>query len=138
MKKIILAIFILLTLSVITYADSYTEGKIISFYTGAKILSRLSFDFEQKVTEKDFDNQLAESILFFHAQGFVEGVFSAFSESYFEPPEVVTTGQVHKVAKKYLEEHPELLKADATILLREAFKEAFPPKKDRDKKGSVK
>jgi len=60
--------------------------------------------------------------------GYILGVFDSYQGLYYCAPRGITRGQVRDVALKYLQTHPEMLHKRASILLLEAFTEAFPMK----------
>lgn len=117
MKKIISINFIFLTFSLISYAD---------FETGNSLLSKMSYEFTGETTPEAVDLLMAE--------GYITGVFDAYQGLFFEATEGITVGQIVEIAKKYLEGHPEIRHQPATDLLLKTFEEAFPLKKEIDKK----
>lgn len=121
MKNIISITSILLAFSLISYAD---------FETGNSLLEKLSYDIRD-LSNVEIKNNANIVMDFCFVWGYIEGVFDMGDGILYESPEGVSGGQILDIAKKYLEEHPESRHKAATVLLIEAFKEAFPKEGER-------
>lgn len=124
MNKASLIVFVLLALSLISYAD---------FYSGNDILLRMMYDIKNY---KSYP--MEEALHFFQALGYIEGVADAYNDIYFDIPDSVLAGQIHAIVKNYLEDHPEELHYSAAYLIRQALQKAFPIKEEKDKEGREK
>ena len=120
MKKFVLSAVMLFLFSCIGYAH---------FETGNSLYEKLKL--ELTGTTKDFGDRM-------FAFGYVVAVFDSYEGLLWEEPLGITQGQVRDVAIRYLEEHPESRHEPAKNLLMAAFREAFPIKKEGDKKGGAK
>jgi Rap1a immunity proteins len=81
------------------------------------------------------DMEQHEAMDLFYCMGFIEGVLSS-QEIAIEldnpstvcklPEEGITTGQIVRIVVKYLEEHPEKLHLNSSLLVLDALRQAFP------------
>jgi hypothetical protein len=60
--------------------------------------------------------------------GYVEGVFDSYNKVLFCSPLNITSGQVHDIIFKYLQNHPEIRNLPANLIILKALKKIWPCK----------
>ena len=61
--------------------------------------------------------------------GYIVGIAETVDVKWWSPPETLKERQLVAVVKKYIDDHPEKWDQPASMLVRNALIEAFPPKK---------
>jgi hypothetical protein len=113
--------------------------KGIFFLTGNSLLSMLKArDYVIEMSDlrieeiADLDVQTySNNIMDAHrAMGYVMGIWDTFTGVFWQGSEHIDLGQLADVARKYLEDNPEKRAEAASYIVIEAFKKAFPIKKE--------
>lgn len=115
MKRIFLFIFIIFLVSIVANAG---------FLTGNDIYNKIIHAERTDIT--GHEEQLSQLSAGMEVLGYVCGVYDSWEGKAYSAPSSITVGQVKDVAFNYLKRHPEIRHFNASTLLIEAFKEAFP------------
>ena len=70
----------------------------------------------------------SEGVCLGYIAGTLDSMYKAYPQQFHCVPDI-TLGQAEKVILKYLDDHPEKLHIDGSIIVQQAIKEAFPCQK---------
>ncbi len=83
-------------------------------------------DSDQMGKEPDMHQAASDTFLGGVCLGMIDGTFRALNRREFCAPAKVTRNDVVKVARAYLDAHPDKLTGDESQILVDAFKQAYP------------